>query len=297
MKKIAALVVTYNRCELLIECIEALLQSEVKVDIIVIDNASTDGTGDKIKPYIVDKKILYYNTGANIGGAGGFNFGIKKAYELGYDFFWLMDDDTIVERNSLTYLIEVYRTKENCGFLSSLAVWKDGNVCVMNGHKVSNDWNKSKIDIKNGILKISVATFVSFFTSREVVEDVGLPIKEYFVWGDDTEYTNRISQKYSCYFVANSQVMHKMISNESAANFVYMDDLDRIERMYMSTRNDCCTYRRLGVRKYIRFTVSTITMFFRIFFWGKPYKIKKMSVLLRGYISGIFFNPQIEKLK
>lgn len=69
--KVVAVVVTYNRKELLKECIEALLnKSSKKCDVLVIDNNSNDGTYEYIKKYIDDKKIIYKNTGENLGGAG-----------------------------------------------------------------------------------------------------------------------------------------------------------------------------------------------------------------------------------
>jgi GT2 family glycosyltransferase len=90
---VAAVVVTYNRCLLLLECIEAIAaQTTVGCDILVIDNCSTDNSGESIKAKNY-RRIKYYNTGSNLGGAGGFNYGIRLAVELGYEFLWIMDDD------------------------------------------------------------------------------------------------------------------------------------------------------------------------------------------------------------
>lgn len=86
--KVAAVVVTYNRKELLRECLNALLNQTRPLDeIIVIDNASTDGTQEMIAkefPY-----ITYVLMSENIGGAGGFHEGMKLAYEKGYDWIWV----------------------------------------------------------------------------------------------------------------------------------------------------------------------------------------------------------------
>ena len=106
-KKILAVVVTYNRKELLCECLDALLHQECSfLDILIVDNASTDGTHEYIEKYLKDKRVIYENTGSNIGGAGGFNYGMKLGVKLGYDYIWLMDDDTIVKKDSLTKLLE-----------------------------------------------------------------------------------------------------------------------------------------------------------------------------------------------
>ena len=85
MNKIVALVVTYNRKQLLKENIEALLnQNNNEFDILIVDNASTDGTEELVKSF-ENNRIIYENTGANLGGAGGFNYGVKMSIEKGYD--------------------------------------------------------------------------------------------------------------------------------------------------------------------------------------------------------------------
>ena len=94
MKKVAAVVVTYNRKNLLLENVQSLLgQTFSDVQIIIVDNNSSDGTQDVLQQFIERKQILYFNTGANLGGAGGFSYGIRLAVEAGYEYIWVMDDD------------------------------------------------------------------------------------------------------------------------------------------------------------------------------------------------------------
>lgn len=297
-KKIAAIVVTYNRCELLVESIDALLNSSVLCDILIIDNNSTDNTRDKIEKYVHINNFKYFNTGKNIGGAGGFNFGIRKAYELGYDYFWLMDDDTIVKKDTLQKLIDASTFLNNdFGFLSSLALWTDGTECVMNKHEIERNIVCSGDLLKNNLLKISSATFVSFFTKREIVEKVGLPIKEYFIWGDDTEYSLRISRLFSSYFVFNSQVIHKMKENKGTGDIYKLTDIERIKRIGNSIRNDCCTYKRISIKKLLGFTKRTLTSIKKVLANKNPHKATKIKIIAKGYLFGLFaFNPKIEKV-
>ena len=199
MKDVVAIVVTYNRKELLKKCIKALLEQEKSdlCDILVIDNASTDGTKEEINEYVNSNQIIYRNTGKNIGGAGGFNFGVKEAIKLGYKCIWLMDDDCIVYNDSLKeLLIADEQLGGKYGFLSSVVLWRDGTVCNMNKQKIKSDWYKKEDLLKYSLLNTYYATFVSFFIRSEVVKEIGLPIKEFFIWGDDVEYTNRIYKKF-----------------------------------------------------------------------------------------------------
>lgn len=298
MKKIAAIVVTYNRCELLKECIEALLGSETAADVIVVDNASTDETPEILQAYASDSRIFNFRTEANLGGAGGFHYGIKKAYEMGYDYFWLMDDDTIAETDSLKKLLAVDEALDGqYGFLSGLALWKDGEDCLINYHVIAMDWNLEKKRIREGIVKVEVATFVSFFVPRAVVEKVGLPIKEYFIWGDDTEYSRRISREFPCYLAVNSTVTHKMEKNLPSGEIADMEDISRIERMFYSVRNDCCTYRRIGWKSFVRYTINTVRMFLGVLLRAKVHKGKKLKIILKGYFAGVIFAPKIETVE
>lgn len=298
MKKIVAVVVTYNRCELLKECIEALLKSNCRIDILIIDNASTDDTKDIVNSFLINDNIKYFNTGKNLGGAGGFNYGIRRGYELGYDYIWVMDDDTIVNPDSLGELLNVIKDiNGNFGWLSSLALWTDGKKCVMNYHVVDNHWYHEKKSIIDGRLRCQAATFVSLLINRKAVQRVGLPITDYFIWGDDTEYTKRISDEFHCYFVPGSQVIHKMKSNEGTSKIEDVVDENRINRMFYSVRNDFCTYKKRGKLRTIRFIVIQLKSIGKVMKSNKPYKWKKIKVLIKGLWAGVWFNPKIEKIE
>ena len=102
MNKVIAVVVTYNRIKLLKQCVEALQKQNYPCDIMIVNNNSGDGTETwAIEISKQKENIKYLNTGANIGGAGGFNAGMRWAVELGYEFIWLMDDDCMPYEDSL----------------------------------------------------------------------------------------------------------------------------------------------------------------------------------------------------
>lgn len=294
--RIAAVVVTYNRCALLEECVEALLRSTVHADILVIDNASTDGTREVVQRYLEKGAVQYYNTGANIGGAGGFNYGIRKACEAGYDSVWVMDDDTMVQPDTLQMLVDAAEDlRSHWGWLSSLALWTDGSECKMNYHDPADDFNSDKKGICKSRVKCKWASFVSMLINCEAVRTVGLPIKEYFIWGDDLEFSQRVSRQYPCYLVANSQVIHKMQTN-TGVTFEEETDPARIDRGFYSIRNDLCTNRRRGAARLLRYLIRWAQRFVRILCGNQPYKARKLAVLLRGLWAGLLFHPPIEYL-
>ena len=129
---IAAVVVTYNRCELLRRNIECLLnQKDAQCDICVIDNASTDQTREIVSSF-TDSRVRYFNTGSNLGGAGGFEWGMRQAVENGYRLVWLRDDDTLPTDTALSQFIKADEKLEgDWGAFSSAAYWLDGSVDKM----------------------------------------------------------------------------------------------------------------------------------------------------------------------
>jgi GT2 family glycosyltransferase len=108
----AAVVVAFNRKKLLTECLDGLLRQSLPLDAIyVVDNASTDGTDAYLQKngYLDEPQIRYIRLPVNSGGAGGFYHGVRVAFEAGYDWIWLMDDDTEPEANALK-LMEPIKT-------------------------------------------------------------------------------------------------------------------------------------------------------------------------------------------
>ncbi|MBR3627619.1 MAG: glycosyltransferase family 2 protein, partial [Elusimicrobia bacterium] len=259
---IVAVIVTYNRKKLLLECINSLLKQEnISCDILVVDNKSTDGTETAIKS-LDTGKIKYINTGTNLGGAGGFNFGIKKAVEFGYEYIWLMDDDCIPKSTALYKLNEAGKKYKNFGFLSSKVLWADGNICVMN---VQRQTMYKNIDYQNNVdTKITMASFVSCFISVKVIKNVGLPIKEFFIWTDDWEYTRRITKQYESFYIPESIVVHKTQKNIGAN--IATETKERINRFFYLYRNDIYLYKREGLSGYMYILVRLIYHSVRILF-------------------------------
>ncbi len=291
--KVAAVVVTYNRKELLVENIEALLAqscSEI-LDIIVVDNASSDGTATMMKKYDDNVQVKYVNTGANLGGAGGFQYGIRYVAEHGYDYVWIMDDDCIPTNTALEVLVNTDKQLNgNYGFLSSKVLWQDGTICKMNVQRKSiwknvSEWNKT-------LVPIVMASFVSLFMPVKQVRKVGLPIKEFFIWTDDWEYTRRISMQKKSYLVNDSVVIHKSKNNFGAS--ISDEQVDRLERYDYLYRNDVYLYKREGFAGVIYEILRLSFHIFKVLLQAKNMKLYRIRKIIMATIIGLSFNPRIE---
>ncbi len=290
-KRIAAIVVTYNRLAFLQRCIEALrAQHSSALDILIIDNASTDGTGDTLAPLAADGTIRYHNTGKNLGGAGGFNYGMRLAVEAGYDYLWIMDDDCIPDAGALDALLAADKELDGrYGFLSGVAYWKDGSPCNMNIQKTGL---KTKIeDYTTPLVPVMMATFVSCFFPRARVLEVGLPIKDFFIWSDDLEYTRRLSRRYPCYVVNGSRALHDMHSNDKVN--IATDSVERLPRYRYLYRNEVYVYRREGLRGWIYFFSRVAFHILKVLRQSTD-KWTKIRVILGSVRDGLRFHPPIE---
>ncbi|EFA26505.1 glycosyltransferase family 2 protein [Pediococcus acidilactici] len=294
-KKVLAIVVTYNRSFLLEECIQNLLNSVYKCDILIVDNASTDNTQECVKKYLIHERVQYINTGSNLGGAGGFNFALKYAYQFDYDYFWLMDDDTMVDPEALSNLINVtYKTNDNFGFLSSFAKYTDGSACKMNIPTLSKKWYGDSFFIESCV-KIEQATFVGFLLSKKILEKFGLPIKDFFIWADDSEFSSRIALQVPSYLVLNSTVTHKMKNNGDANFRVFMkEDSDRLDRYFYSFRNRFYIAKKRGYYQAIKFSCKLLVMAVLTLFMAKENRLKRERIIFKGFFEGLQFNPKVE---
>ena len=294
MQRIAAIVVTYNRIKLLKQCIEHLQMQTYPCDILIVNNASTDET-EQVVEEMIDRfpNLKYRNTGANIGGAGGFNFGMKWAVQDGYDYLWVMDDDCLPKEDSLKELVKADEILlGNYGWLASAVFWKDGSICKMNIPRKT--MFKNVDDFQTPLVEVKMASFVSLFVQARIVKEYGLPIKEFFIWTDDWEFTRRISINERCYLVNQSIVVHHSSSNIGAN--VANDSVERIERYRYLYRNDVVLWRREGVVGYLYEFVRLFVHCLRICIFGKNNKYQRLGYIIQGTIDGIKFNPQIERV-
>jgi GT2 family glycosyltransferase len=202
----------------------------------------------------------------------------------------MMDNDTIPCKTALEKLmVHMNDPDKNPGFLSSVVKWIDGRPCLMNIPTVGDFWPEY---LSEKLVRLKSASFVSLFIPRNSIDQVGYPIKEFFIWGDDVEFTNRITQKRSGYLVTDSVVIHKMGKNETTD--IIKDDPKRINRYFYDFRNSIYIAKKSGGRQLLKIYVRLLTILFKILIKQNDFKMKKINILLKGMIAGIFFNPKIE---
>lgn len=291
--RVTAVVVTWNRRALLMECLEHLFaQTWRDMDVLVVDNASDDGTAEALAPLVASGRIACVNPGKNLGGAGGFQLGIRRAVEAGCEYVWVMDDDAMPEPTALEALMREGEKLGEFGWLSGKTLWTDGSLCRMN---VQRDLRMRNLaDLSQERVPAGAATFVSLLIPSGVVGTVGLPIKEFFIWADDLEYTRRISRHYPCFVVPASVTVHKCATNNGGN--ISTDDESRIDRYRLAYRNEVYLYRREGARGVLRLILRTPLHILRVLRYSQSQKARRIKTILGGTIDGFSFRPRIECL-
>ena len=289
----AAVVVTYNRLPLLRQCLAALTsQTALGLTIFLIDNASTDGTAEAVAAMTLPN-LVYRNTGKNLGGAGGFAYGVREAALAGYDALWLMDDDTLPTPTALAEFLQADRDLHGrYGWLSGRALAPDGTDQPMNLQRVTPYKDLPNFDGTR--IPAVMASFVSLFLRTETVRRYGLPIAEFFIWSDDWEYTRRISRAQPCYVIPASRVVHAM-QNPGIVN-IAADVPARWERYRYFYRNDVVLYRREGVRGWLWLLAKDAWHTVQVLRSPQGRKAWRIGIIWTGFFAGVRFAPEIPML-
>lgn len=223
MKNIAV-VVTYNRCTLLQKAIRALKNQTVPLDVIlVINNGSTDDTAE----WLSKQEGVMVVTQDNLGGSGGFWRGIKEAYALGADYIWCMDDDVHPYSDCLEQQL---RVMPQAGGIVAPQRLLDGKSVVTGGECLhfnftnpfrSMKYNATLDDIIRckDYMEVESIAFEGPLISRNVVEKIGLPVKELFIFWDDTEYSYRAFRNgFDVLYVKSARFFKEKLVGNSSQN-------------------------------------------------------------------------------
>ncbi|MBC7689489.1 MAG: glycosyltransferase family 2 protein [Aquabacterium sp.] len=271
MEKAIAVVVTYNRRVLLEECITALRNQSLKPDaILVVNNGSTDNTEE----WLQSQKDLFFITQKNVGSGGGFNTAINWAFKNNYSWIWCMDDDGYPKEDALEKILNADTetlSLRNCAVLNKedkkTFVWKTKHYATID-----------EVDTK--LIKGIGHPFNGTLLHRNIIERVGLPKPNLFMWGDESEYYCRITRKNNIpvYTVAESIHYHP------AAVFTFKNDWDYKNnwKMYYYIRNRFHTNQskfNTKIEAFANYCYFLLAMAGVVILFQKTDKIKKLGFL------------------
>ncbi|MET0286482.1 MAG: glycosyltransferase [Polyangiales bacterium] len=296
--QIHAVVLTYNRRDLLLQNLTALSQQTRPLDkILILDNGSTDGTPEAVGALALPN-VVYKRLEQNIGVARGFIAAVQSAFEdPAADWIWLMDDDMVPNESALKELVSAFdrnfSSPDQIGFLMSQAVDGTGravNVPTIDPRPPSvheaPGWGRL---LDQGIVGIMQASLVALLIPRSTYETFGNLNPEFVVWGEDADFTSRICEKRPGLLVGTSKVTHLRAKPGELSIFTE-DDPRRVQQFYYLYRNMLYLRRRfVGPHAYVSGIVRFSTDVSRLAWRGQW---KKASIAARGILAGLTFNPR-----
>jgi rhamnopyranosyl-N-acetylglucosaminyl-diphospho-decaprenol beta-1,3/1,4-galactofuranosyltransferase len=290
LPRVIAVVVTYNRLELLLEALSAVCsQTRAPDAVIVVDNASTDGTSAALRTRFPSVQVAELDH--NTGGAGGFASGAALALAAAADLIWFMDDDTVPQPDALRAMLEARGRYPGTppALMASRVVWTDGRAHPMNTPRVKPFATQSEraAAAACGCLPIRSASFVSILVDAGVCRQRGLPQADYFLWNDDFEFTTRVLRGNTGLLCPASVVVHQTRVFGAA-------DTDPGERFFYEVRNKIWMLRSaapLSPAERVLYGGSTLRRWARTFARSRDRAVLS-SALARGVAAGVRTRPR-----
>ena len=272
--KVNVMILNWNRKEVLLESLNAVKQLEYPLyEIIVVDNASTDGSVEAVKEKFPDVTVI--ENDKNYGAIGGKNIGLRKAMESPVDYIYMVDNDIVGAKDSLSKLIEVAEHDAQVGMVGAMMYdMSKPDIILSAGGTIDYTENVSRGrgDAQQDVGQFSKTEPVDYLwggallARKSVLETVGLFDPGYIgYWFEDTDLSVRVRKSgYKILFCPFAKVWHKPHATIEQFSF---------RKKYLATRNAIRFMKKhapfYGWVKYLFFAIA-----------GLPYAL--MRDLLKG---------------
>ncbi len=297
---VAALVVTYNRFDLLSLTIQALLAQTRQVDaIVLLDNGSTDGTYEKLLASGLDlSRVDYVRLEPNRGPARGFWQGMSYAHAGGADWVWVMDDDVLPDPDCLETMLAALPKLppvEGIGYLQSRVVGEDGR--SQNTPEVAwrtdgtnyPDWERL---LKDGIVAISKAALTSTLVPRTTLDRFAPSAPDFYMWGEDSDFTLRVTAELPAFMIGASRAVHLRKIAKPVSPMTETDPA-RLRLMRHKCRNNVyIRMRYYGFWSALECAWGAGGQFLRALARGN---LAAARALFAGTLSALWFRPRLHR--
>lgn len=228
MKQIGIVICNYNKKNDALACIRSILESKFQdYDIYVVDNASTDGSAEAIRNAYGEQVTLLVNQ-ENLGGSGGFNTGLRAAFQKGYPYLMCVDNDALLDENAVGNLLAFLQEHPETGIAAAKIYHREAPDYVQQfGQKIDFENFCTDVTYLNAYEDGSMPEYVytdavaacALMIRRSVIEKIGFMPEENFLYWDDTEWCylcNRAGWKVAS--VGNAMALHAMGAKKELEN-------------------------------------------------------------------------------
>ncbi|MBU1372226.1 MAG: glycosyltransferase family 2 protein [Bacteroidetes bacterium] len=268
-KKVGVILVNWNSFEFTNQCILSLKKCNQEIfDIIVVDNGSNDWSNHELKKSHSDVVLIQSET--NTGFAGGNNLGIDYALKRDYTYIMLLNNDTFVEENFLTVLVDYMDQNSDVGIIQPKIFCHHNRKLLWNGGSYYYNWITlpyTKGYLKpashefNRIKEVDWVTGCAFFTRSSILKEVGTLEEKFFIYFEDVDLSFRIKkQGYKLIYHPFSIIYHIAgMSNKSKVKQKegYVNPIVH----YLNQRN-----RIWFIKRYVKWYSLLPTFFYNFFY-------------------------------
>ncbi len=303
-QKVCVVIVTYNRKELLVSLLQDLAKQSYPVSaILMVDNNSSDGTpellleNEMVSTVKIDEittqnwhniTIHYYRNSENAGGSGGFAKAFELVKDMQYDCVWAMDDDVSPEAHCLEEMMK-YLDEE-----ARMCVPSRGDDNFVDYANVEydletlryfhfNECKRNRLDSRNitePYVEVQDMVFEGPLLTMDLLHEIGIPNRDYFILFDDTDYAHRAVEKTKIRYIANAKLHKKIIP-------VKVDGGAWSWKNYYNMRNSVYFEKKYGKNfrvRYLRAILRLGDLFVRALIRRR---FKRAKWIIRSYIDGI----------
>lgn len=283
IENLAAGVVTYNRLDLLKKVIEGLRSQSVKPhSIFVVNNSSTDGTSE----WLETQSDLTVFKQDNSGSSGGQYKNVLEMYRAGYEWFWIMDDDVCPSEDCLKNL---FAERNEKSIVAPMRIGANGEPYYNDTLKfnLSNPfksfWTKilTESDLQKTKIEADGITFEGPLFNRHLIDEIGLPDKDFFIYGDDTEFLIRANRSgYKSYIIRDAILSRMLTPPENEYIFSW--------KHYYVIRNIMIIDIIYG-----NFMIKTLRPFFYMLVWlFRSKSMDNIKTVLKAYKDSYLYKQQ-----
>jgi GT2 family glycosyltransferase len=289
--KVFIITLNWNGKNDTIECIESLKKLHYpNYDIIVVDNGSTDGSGEALRAKYPDVVII--ENGKNLGYAVGFNIGLKIAFENGADYFLILNNDTAIDPDALAELVKVAEQNDRIGFVSGKVYYHEEPQRLQTAGKNSDPIfivgsMVGYKEVDNGqydeVREYDFVDDVFLLVRRRVFEEVGGYDPLFFLMYEETDWCARVRRAgFKIMYTPDAKIWHKGNRDPSSG-------ISRIHQFYLA-RNEILFIRRNGdTQQFHRYFLNLLLYQapHKVWYFLKTGKLHLLLPYLRGIGSGI----------
>lgn len=202
-QKVVVIIVTYNGSKWLNKCLQSLQQSVLPVSVIAIDNASTDNSVAILKQFSF---VAVIQSETNLGFGKANNIGIYKALEQNFDYYFLLNQDTWIEPDTIQKLVAVAQQNHKFGIVSPMHFSADETSLDANFEMY---WKRKTNSITHQVDEVPFVNAAAWLLSKEIIKKVGYFEPMFNHYGEDRNYADRVHYHgYSTVIVMESKIYH-----------------------------------------------------------------------------------------